>query len=122
MKLNEEKSLLSLDIKGDMTGPEVERLISDLAEARGLMEPPVPLELPAANANVILMTQDDPSITAIPFVGGGVSLYIRNNSLGWMVFNLPPNVAIDFRDFLNDYTNSDLFKQQVNGDSADAAH
>ncbi len=98
MELSSDKRRLRLSIDADLSTEEVETLISDLAELRAHMDPPVPMERPTSPNQRVSM-QDEPSVLAKPLRDGRIRFWIRNHGIGWLVFNFTVQQAITLRQF-----------------------
>jgi len=77
----------------------VETLISDLAELRANMNPAVAMERPT-NPDKRISTQDEPSIMAKRLKDGRIRFWLRNQGLGWLIFNFTIQQAIALRQFM----------------------
>lgn len=100
MKLSDDSTQLHIHINGPLDARQVETLISDLAQHRAGMQPPVAAERPnPAEAAERISVQDDPSVMAVPLNDGRIRFWIRNDGLGWLVFNFSTTQAIALRDF-----------------------
>lgn len=103
LHLTADSSALSVSLSGELTAADVETLISDLSEFRANMNPPVPMERPVPGKHGSaerVQVQDEPSLMAVPLKDGRVRLYLRNQGLGWLVFNFSVDQSIALRDFL----------------------
>ena len=106
MKLTADKTRLQLSLNDDLSAKQVETLISDLAELRANMEPPVPMERPTSPDQRVSM-QDDPSVMAIPLKDGRTRFWIRNHGIGWLVYNFTIQQSISLREFFISNTPDD---------------
>lgn len=110
MQLSEDKKTLNLSLTTSLIASEVETLISDLAELRANMLPPVPFERPNPNdenSPARLLVQNEPSFMAKLLKDGRIRFWLRNNGLGWLAFNFTINQAITLREYLNCNTPKD---------------
>jgi len=99
MKLSEDKKSLKINLVGELTPDQVETLISDLAELRANMNPAVAMERPT-NPDKRISTQDEPSIMAKRLKDGRIRFWLRNQGLGWLIFNFTIQQAIALRQFM----------------------
>ena len=106
MKLTADKTKLQLSVNADLSAMQFETLISDLAELRANMEPPVPMERPTSPDQRVSM-QDDPSVMAIPLKDGRTRFWIRNHGIGWLVYNFTVQQSISLREFFISNTPDD---------------
>jgi hypothetical protein len=90
---------LQVDIAEALSATQVESLISDLAAHRGNMLPPVSKGRPDG-PNQRISVQDAPSLSAVRLRDGRIRLYLSNQGLGWLAFNIPLADGIALRDFL----------------------
>ncbi len=124
MELSDNKESVTLSISGNLSTTEVETLIADLSVVRANMQPAVPFAQPKPedlnddSANI--SCQDDPRLSVRLLHDGRIRLWLRNAGLGWMIFNLPINVACTIRDYLVANTpktsdGSNLFSKDFGG-------
>jgi hypothetical protein len=66
-----------------LTTRQVERLIHDLALARNLMEPQVPVDLMESENNVVL--QSDADVAVSLNLEGDITFAARHRGFGWIV-------------------------------------
>lgn len=100
MKLSDNNTRLHIDIDSPLDARQVETLISDLAQHRASMQPPVAAERPNPDeAADRISVQDEPSVMAVPLKDGRIRFWILNDGLGWLVFNFSHAQAIALRDF-----------------------
>ena len=102
MKLNQNKDRLTINLSTELTAPQIEQLIIDLALLRNKMTPEVPLTLPPSDAN--LLTQDDARFSIALLDSGMFRLYFRNRGAGWMVYTLQPAKAIALAEYIRTRT------------------
>jgi len=103
MKLTENKTQAIVAVSGKLTAAEVETLISDLAELRAHMEPPVPFDEPIPEnfkENQKISVQNNPYISLRLLRNRGIRLWLRHHGIGWMIFNIPTDKACAIRDYL----------------------
>jgi hypothetical protein len=92
MKLNAERTLATLEVRGTFTATQLEAVITRLAMLRSDMLPPVPDHRPDATSDPdqpILM-ESDCALTAALRRNGGIRLWLRNRGLGWMGYEVEP--------------------------------
>ena len=98
MHISEDKRTIRLKVDKTLTTEQLETLISDLAELRAGMDPPVPMERPTSPDQRVSM-QDEPAILAIPLKDGRIRFWLRNHGIGWLVYNFTIQQAITLREF-----------------------
>jgi hypothetical protein len=69
------------------------------------MTPAVPYEAPVAKNTIDeaapnVSVQNDPYMRLARLKSGDVRFWLRNQGIGWMVFNVPTNKAQGIRDYL----------------------
>ena len=124
MHISKDKCSIRVKIDQAMTTEQLETLISDLAEFRAGMEPPVPIERPTSADQRVSM-QDEPSLLAIPLKDGRIRFWLRNHGIGWLVYNFTIQQAITLREFLNSNTPESDGKPNLfhnNGTDSGPAH
>lgn len=102
MHITDDGRRAHLNIDRTFTGAELETLISDLADLRAKIQPAVPMNRPLpgeADTAERLLTQDEPSVLAVPLRNGRIRLWLRNSGLGWLIFNFTVTQAVSLRDF-----------------------
>ncbi len=104
MKLSANKEKLHLAISGDFNVEEIESLLADLAGLRAEMIPPVPVTVPTLASTEThspnISMQDDPYFSIRLLKDGQFRFWLRNQGLGWMVFNLSSQKSCALRDYL----------------------
>lgn len=115
MKLSADRKRLEIDISGDFSAAQVEQMLSDLAQLRATMDPPVSPHRPDPNSDARVSEQDEPSITAVPMRDGRIRFWLRNNGLGWLVFNFSHQQAVTLRDFFAANVHSQMGETRLFG-------
>lgn len=104
MKLSANKEKLHIAISGDFSVEEIETMIADLAGLRAKMVPPIPVEVPTQVSTLShspnLSIQDDPYFAIRRLTDGRFRFWLRNQGLGWMIFNIPVEKSCSLRDYL----------------------
>lgn len=104
MNLTEDKTRATLAINGTWATTGLEKLIGDLLVLRANMLPPVPYKSPHADQGIEeaahVSVQNDPYFSIRRVLDGGLRIYLRNEGLGWMVFNVTAAKATAIRDWL----------------------
>jgi hypothetical protein len=114
MKLVADDSRLQIDrLEGTLTALQVDNLISQLAELRAAMTPPVSQKRPdpLKEPELRITMEDEPEMTAAFLRDGRFRLWVRNRGFGWCAYNitaqhaaglgqymlgkLPPGEAVD---------------------------
>jgi len=91
---------VQIEISGTLDAPGLETLISDLAEVRANMTPPVPMERPSPGQGADRVSmQDEPSVMAVPLKDGRIRFWLRSHGFGWLVFNFTHQQCATLRDF-----------------------
>lgn len=92
----------ALAVSGEFSALEFEEIIRRIAELRSTMAPPVPESPPGLlNPDAEMQVQDATLFTARTVVGGGLRIYLRNEGIGWMAFNLTAGDVANLRDLLS---------------------
>jgi hypothetical protein len=129
LKLSDDKRTLVAQIDKTLSPSEVQTLISDLAELRANMLPPVPREraqlVDETGDGPNVSMQNDPDAEVRLLRDGRIRFWFRNSGLGWLVFNVPTDKACAIRDYLiantpEGHTGPNLFSDD--GTSGNAAH
>lgn len=115
MKLSADRKRLEIEISGDLSAAQVEQTLSDLAQLRAAMDPPVSAHRPDPNSDARVSEQDEPSITAVPLKDGRIRFWLRNNGLGWLVFNFSHQQAVTLRDFFATNVHSQMGETRLFG-------
>ncbi|MDD0817195.1 hypothetical protein PSQ39_21350 [Curvibacter sp. HBC28] len=93
MKLTEDKKGLSIKLDRTLTAKNLDALISRLGILRSSMTPPVPLTIADIGPDGPSTSENNPSVIATGLPDGRLRLWIRSDSLGWLVFNFDPEIA-----------------------------
>jgi len=129
IQLSADKQLAIVSIDRTLSAFELQTLIADLAVARAQMLPTVQFEPPGrrepAPDSLNVSEQDDPYLQAARLRDGRIRLWIRNQGIGWLAFNIPADKACGLRDYLIANTGanpsgSGLFQKQ--GSDPDTTH
>lgn len=91
-----------IKINRTLTGRDLETLISDLAELRANISPPVPLTVPTHHqaAPDRILREWRPTVALELQPSSDIRLWIRNQGLGWMIYDIPQDHACTLRDYL----------------------
>lgn len=100
MKISSDLTRVHVSIDQELSARELESFISDLAEIRAQLTPPVPMDKPTKDDDVRVSVQERPTLIGIPLKDGRIRLWLRNHGLGWLCFNLSTDQATTLRDFL----------------------
>lgn len=117
MKLNEAKTLASLQINADMDAAELDALLRKLALMRAAMTPTVPLQLETPQELEHPMLQEvDPALVMVPLRDGCCRLVFRHQGFGWLAYQINRHTVAGLAASLNNITNGDginPFEQHV---------
>ncbi len=100
LKLVADHTRAQIELSATLDAQQLETLISDLAELRANMTPPVPMERPKPGDGAERVSmQDEPSIMAVPLKDGRIRFWLRSHGFGWLVFNFTHQQCATLRDF-----------------------
>jgi|SRR5580765_1773385 len=86
--------------KGALTALELEELIGELIKARATMAPPVP-DKPEDAPDRTVLEQNPASFTVRTLADGGLRIWLRNDGLGWLAFQLDQEQRQGLAEFLS---------------------
>lgn len=96
---------IELNVDGTLSLPastlntqEVDELLRSLAVARARMQPEVPAHLDITTA--VAVEQPDPTFAVGKHSDGGITLGLRHQGYGWLVYDLPPKHAAALAAFI----------------------
>lgn len=104
MKMNRDKTLANVQIKGNLTAADMDKLIGELAEARAQMNPSVTQSRPTPKdpmaAGTPISMEDSPAMMAAKLKDGRIRFWARSAGFGWLAFNVIEQDALLIRDYL----------------------
>jgi len=85
----------TLSVSADrLTAPDLDDLLQVLAEARGRMVPPVPIDIEdVVRADGSITSVREPDIALSRSADGHIVLCLRHQGFGWFAFELPDRQA-----------------------------
>lgn len=86
-------------LNGTFTAPEIEQAIAELAQARSALQPAVPSE-PPMNLDASILTQSNAQFRIRTRIDGGLRIWLRNEGVGWLTFELDAAAREELRTFL----------------------
>lgn len=118
MHIEATDSRCTIKIDAALDARELDKLITQLAEARAQMEPAVSKTRPEPkdlDTDTPVTLEEEPAIRAVRLRDGRCRLWLRHSGYGWMAFNIPMTDAHALRDWFTanlDAGTSHLFSQQ----------
>ena len=103
LQVMDDKQHAVLDVRGTYSATDIERLISQLSEARAQMLPSVPTAPPASGCpEDIAATRagGDPCVQVAVMRDGLTRFWVRHAGLGWFGFNLPVERASTLANYI----------------------
>jgi hypothetical protein len=89
-----------VSLTGEFTASEFEEIIRDLAQARASLQPAVPMRPPSTENEGDVLLQEDSQFTFAKLATGGLRIWLRNEGIGWLAFNLSATDVRGIREFL----------------------
>jgi hypothetical protein len=95
MRLNADRTVATVEVRGTFTAPQLEAEITRLAMLRSRMLPPVPEHRPDVedDPDKPILMESEPALTAALRRDGGIRLWLRNRGIGWMGYEVEPSRA-----------------------------
>lgn len=94
-----ELPIVRVDIHGNFTAHDLERVIATLAQTRAALLPEVPME-PPKDLELAAFQQDDTLFRIRSLIRGGLRVWLRHAGAGWLAFTLTPEDVVALREFL----------------------
>lgn len=113
--VSEDKHSVSLSISGEFSTYELEKLVFELSQIRGSMQPPVVPHQPIKSEQAYTSIQNDPAMNFHVLKDGNFQLWFRNSCFGWMVFNVNTRDACTIRSYFNSNIPEDIVTVFDNG-------
>ena len=90
MKIDPRTGRAVVNISGELSAPEIEALITELATLRSAMQPPVPGDRPdpLSEPDKPILMESDSAMTAALRRDGSFRLWLRNRGTGWMGYEV----------------------------------
>jgi hypothetical protein len=92
LKISDDKRQAAIEVRGDFSATELERLIEELSQVRAAMVPAVPLAPATTNTAedpAAARARGDPCVQVAVMRDGVTRFWVRHAGLGWFAFNLP---------------------------------
>jgi hypothetical protein len=107
MHLSEDKQVASVEVHGNYTAAQLEKLIGELSAMRAAMHPAVPPAPPMTNSAedpAAARARGDPYVQVAVMRDGMTRFWVRHAGLGWFGFNLPVERASMLANYILDVT------------------
>lgn len=93
-------STATIALNGTFTAAELEQLIAELIQTRASLSPPVAQDPPSQwDANAL--HQRATSFRIRTLVDGGLRIWLRNEGIGWIAFDIPHALRRELVEFLS---------------------
>lgn len=102
MKLNPEKTVVSLQINADLTTADLDALLRKLALLRSEMSPAVPENRAEVLEAGNVLVEDKPGLLIAQRQGGGFRLWLRHRGYGWLAYQIDNTSADTMAGFIAD--------------------
>lgn len=101
MKLNADKTLANLDIKGEMDAAGLDSLLRKLSLLRADMTPEVPGSRGDLNDEAGVLIEDKPALVIAARRDGGFRLWLRHRGFGWLAYQIDNRNAVSMANYIN---------------------
>lgn len=102
MKLNPEKTAVSLQINAELTADGLDALLRKLALMRAEMRPAVPENRKEVIETGSVLIEDKPGLVIAQRQGGGFRLWLRHRGYGWLAYQIDNSTAATMASFIAD--------------------
>lgn len=96
-----EETKARFELNGEFTAMELEEIIRDLAQVRAGLKPAVSMQPPSLLSEGEILVQEESQFAFRKLATGGLRIWLRNEGIGWLAFNLSSAYVLGIREFLN---------------------
>lgn len=96
-----EESKVRIALNGEFTAMELEEVIRDLALARSGLKPEIPMQPPSLLSEHDVLVQKETQFAFRKLATGGLRIWLRNEGIGWLAFNLSRADVLGIREFFS---------------------
>jgi translation initiation factor 2 beta subunit (eIF-2beta)/eIF-5 len=96
-----QESKIKLNLEGEFSASDIESVIRTLAKARAGLKPQVPENPPTEYSTDEALVQAESKFSIATLANGGIRIWLRNEGIGWIAFDLGEADKRGIADFLS---------------------